>query len=334
MGRLEQDYREALDNLRFSDAEKERIMKNLMERQEREAVKGKRFRPLRTALIAAAVCLALAGTAFAASPTLRGMLAEALEGFAPYAQGQEDRAYVIDGIEFKVKSVLADDFTVRAYVEARDVNGDIFEKIDDITIPTRVQGGVNIPTVDKWLATDAAESWTHGTECLDYDAESRTALLVVSTWKAMPEDMTGTAVEIRAMNSYLTGEYEEVWRNKRSRTIPVEVKPVETTVLSRDTALVSGLGAEEARLSPLGLTLIFRNYESQRDALNGNETEPISVKLTDGAIVEVPWGSWCNVFLPPYDENRTRVLVWNFTEPVEADQIQGIYVGQDYFPIR
>lgn len=66
MGRLEQDYREALDGLRFSDAGKERIMKNLMEQQERETVKGKRFQPLRTALIAAAVCLALVGTAFAA----------------------------------------------------------------------------------------------------------------------------------------------------------------------------------------------------------------------------------------------------------------------------
>lgn len=65
MGRLEQDYREALDGLRFSDAGKERVMKNLMEQQEREPVKGKRFRPLRMALIAAAVCLALAGTAFA-----------------------------------------------------------------------------------------------------------------------------------------------------------------------------------------------------------------------------------------------------------------------------
>lgn len=66
MGRLEQDYREALDNLRFSGAGKERIMKNLMEQQGREPVKGKQFRPLRMALIAAAVCLALVGTAFAA----------------------------------------------------------------------------------------------------------------------------------------------------------------------------------------------------------------------------------------------------------------------------
>lgn len=71
MGRLEQDYREALDNLRFSGAEKERIMKNLMERQAGQPVKGKRFRLLRTALIAAVVCLALAGTAFAAAAAAR-----------------------------------------------------------------------------------------------------------------------------------------------------------------------------------------------------------------------------------------------------------------------
>ena len=51
-----------------------------------------RVRPLRTVLIAAAVCLALAGTAFAASPGLRDLLAEALGGFAPYAQEQDGTA--------------------------------------------------------------------------------------------------------------------------------------------------------------------------------------------------------------------------------------------------
>lgn len=74
MGRLEQDYRETLDGLRFSGAEKERIMKNLMEQQEREPVKGKRFRPLRTALIAAALCLALVGTAFGATAAYKLMV--------------------------------------------------------------------------------------------------------------------------------------------------------------------------------------------------------------------------------------------------------------------
>lgn len=288
------------------------------------------------ALIAAAACAMLAGTALAASPGLREALSAALGGFAPYAQEQEDKAYVIDGIEFRVKSVLADDFTVRSYVEARDVEGDIFSKIDDITIPTRVVGTVDVPFVREWLAPDATESWSTLAECLSYDEESRTALLAVSTWKAMPEDFTGTAVEVSAMNSYLSGDYEEVWRNQRDITIPVEVKPVETTVLGRDAALVSGLDAAEAHLSPLGLALVFQDYEIRRTALEG---AGVSVKLADGTTVEALQGGTCGIFLPPYDENSQRVMVWNFREPVESDQIQSVTIidregGGRTFPVE
>lgn len=282
----------------------------------------------RIILIAAAVCAALLCTAFAASPGLREMLAETLGSFAPYAQEQEDKTYVIDGIEFKVVSVLADDFTVRAYVEARDLDGSIFSRIDDLTTPTRVSGGVDIPTVNGWLAPNAFESWSHSAECLSYDGESGTALLVVSTWKALPEDLSRAAVEIRQMNSYLTGKYEEVWRNKKGLTIPADVKPVESTVLGRDTALVSGLDAEEAHLSPLGLSLVFRDYEHRA----AYENASVSVKLADGSAVEAPQGGQCSIFLPP--ENSYQVVVWNFQEPAEAENIEGICVGEQYFPIR
>lgn len=63
MKRLEQDYREALDGLRFSDEAKERMMKNLMEQTEQEPAKRRGVRPLRVGLIAAAVCVLLVGTA-------------------------------------------------------------------------------------------------------------------------------------------------------------------------------------------------------------------------------------------------------------------------------
>ena len=282
-------------------------------------------------LIAAAACAALLCTAFAASPGLRGMLAEVLGGFAPYAQEQEDKAYRIDGLEFKVLSVLADDFTIRAYVEAKDVEGDIFSKIDDLTIPTRIQGGVDVPTVNEWLAPNAAESWSHQAECLGYDEESGTALLVISTWKTMLEGLTHATVEIRAMNSYLTGEYEEVWRNKTDVTIPVDVKPVESTVLGKDTALVSNLDAEEAHLSPLGLSLVFRDHDHRA----AHEDAGVSAKLVDGSIVEAPQGGQCSVFfLPRHEGSARQVLTWNFREPVETEQIEGIYVGADYFPVK
>lgn len=301
--------------------------------------KRRRLGAVKGALIAAAACVLLVGTAFGASPGLRDILTEALGGFAPYAQEQEDKTYTIDGLEFKVKSVLADDFTIRAYVEARDVKGDIFGKIDDITIPGRVHGTVDVPMVHEWLAGDATESWMHGTECLGYDEESRTALLVVSTWKMMPEDLTRTEVEMYRIVSYLTGEYEEVWTNKWGKTIPMDVKPVESTVLGRESALVSALDAEEAHLSPLGLTLIFHDYEIHRpalegDALAGTEAPNVSAKLADGSVVEAEKGGLCGIFLPPYDENSSRVIIWNFREPVEVEQIQGVCVGGDYFPIQ
>ena len=64
MGRLEQDYREALDGLRFSGAGKERIREKLKEQVE-QPVKERHFRALRPALIAVALCLVLLGTAVA-----------------------------------------------------------------------------------------------------------------------------------------------------------------------------------------------------------------------------------------------------------------------------
>ena len=69
--RTEQEYKQALDSLRYSSEGKERIMKNLMERQEQRPEKRKSIRPLRTVLIAAALCLALVGTAFSAASAVR-----------------------------------------------------------------------------------------------------------------------------------------------------------------------------------------------------------------------------------------------------------------------
>ena len=85
-------------------------------------------------------------------------------GFAPYAQGQEGEAYVIDGIEFRVVSALADDFTVRAYVEARELEGDRLSKLE-----RNVLGGafglVDVPIKDmgtakaRGAAPPAASAW-------------------------------------------------------------------------------------------------------------------------------------------------------------------------------
>ncbi len=89
MKRLEQDYREALDGLRFSDEAKERMMNNLMEQQGQKPAKRRSVRPLRAGLIAAALCLALAGTAVAANPEVVSQLIARLT-----VQVEDDGYYV------------------------------------------------------------------------------------------------------------------------------------------------------------------------------------------------------------------------------------------------
>lgn len=74
MRRLEQDYREALDGLRFSDDAKKRMIDDLMEHKEEKSMKKRKIRPLRAGLIAAALCLALVGTAVAANPEVVSQL--------------------------------------------------------------------------------------------------------------------------------------------------------------------------------------------------------------------------------------------------------------------
>lgn len=71
MDQIEREYKNALDEVRFSQEEKERMMKNLMNRQEQTPVKRRGIRPLRVGLIAAAVCAALVATAGAASVAAR-----------------------------------------------------------------------------------------------------------------------------------------------------------------------------------------------------------------------------------------------------------------------
>lgn len=108
----EREYRDALDEVHFSQEAKERMVKNLTLGPEERSVKVKRFRPLRTGLIAAAVCLALVGTAFAAAAAYnlivqtfdsRDYNGEELMGFELF--GEVDR-YTLD--EFSQQ--LQDDY--------------------------------------------------------------------------------------------------------------------------------------------------------------------------------------------------------------------------------
>lgn len=319
MGRLEEEYREALDGLRFSSAGKERIVEKLTQ----EKVKNRgRARPLRAALIAAALCVLLVGTAFAASPGLREMLASALGGFAPYAHEQEGEAYVIDGIEFRVVSALADDFTVRAYVEARDLEGDRLSKLERNRFGS-ANGFVDVPRKD---TDEGIAGFSIGGMCLDYDEETKTALLAITSWgQVMADDLSGSEVRLFDLNG---AGYQRLWENTEGVTFPVEVKPIPSLIA--DAGLASALQAEEVRISSLGLSVIFKGDAAWLRFSGAN----VSAKLADGTLVEAPWEGGQGSFGVYGTESSRKVLIWNFREPVEADQIEGVYVGDDYFPVK
>lgn len=320
---------EQFDNMLKAMAEKEEcIVPEGFDQRVRDALDGlpqrRKRRPgaVKTALIAAAACVLLAGTAFAASPELRGMLAEVLGGFAPYAHGQEGEVCVIDGMEFKVVSALADDFTVRVYVEARDLEGDRLGRLVPNEIGA-VFGLVDIPTKD----IEGIGGFTMGGTCLGYDAETKTALLSVTSWgQVMADDLSGSEVRLFDLNA--GPGHQTLWENTEGTTFPVEIKPIPSLVA--DTELASALQAEEVRISNLGLSIIFKDDRAWPQFAGAN----VSAKLTDGTLVEAPWEGGQGSYGVYGTETARKVLVWNFREPVELEQVDGICVREDYFPIK
>ena len=75
-------------------------------------------RAWRTALLAAALCGALAVSALALSPTLRQALEDALGGYAQYAR-PVDGAAVSNGAELRVVSALNGGSILKVYAEVR-----------------------------------------------------------------------------------------------------------------------------------------------------------------------------------------------------------------------
>lgn len=309
-------------------------------------------------LIAAAVCAALLCTAFAASPGLREILAEALGGFAPYAQEQEDKTYMMDGFEVKVLSALSDGSTIRAYVQVKDVEG------DRLSADMRPWGEVNTATEEGLDIGDTYWSYSFDPGRAVYDAESGTALLVFTSWGQNFGDLKDTKLEIHHIYDYLPtsergyqliespspgtevlGGDEKVHVYLMEPTVPFTLNDVQLTIpltvesmpkltFGPDSELAAGIGAELAELSPLGLTAAFT--DGYKDAIHQN---PIRVRMTDGT--EMDWecpeslnpsggGSYYNAEKGLYG----TISIWNFDEAIDLDQVESIYMCGKYFSVK
>ena len=273
-------------------------------------------------VIAAAVCAALVGTALAASPGLRELLSAALGGFAPYAQEQEDKTYLLDGFEVKVLSTLSDGSTLRAYVQVRDLEG------ERLSADMKPCGSVDVMTEADERGKGAERSFSTDFGHAVYDEESKTALLVFTSWAQGLGDLSNA--RLRIWNIY---DFDSMV-NDVYLTIPLEVESMPKLAFEPDSEIVTSLGAKSLELSPLGLTGMF---------LMENDTEaifmrPVRVCMTDGTEVRyeerdrgMPTGM--GTCVDRETRKRSWIYVWNFAEPLDLDDVAGIYVGEDYFPV-
>lgn len=283
---------------------------------------------LKTALLAAAACAALLCTAFAASPGLRELLAQTLGGFAPYAQAQDGQAYEMDGLEVRVLSAMADQDTIRVYVQFKDLKGD---RLSD-----HINGMGLVDTPDPPNDDSGIRGNTFGARCLGYDEDSKTALVVFSTWGRVYEDLSGATLVLYHMYDEQT--LEDI-TSDTTLNIPLDIEMMSSTALDKDTELAAGFFAETVRLSPLGLTAVtygdvqYGYLARARLRLHmADGTEVLSAREDGGPNGQGSYGQYGT------DSSR-RVLTWNFRDPLEVEQIQSVTIidrngGERTFPVE
>ena len=291
--------------------------------------KRRGLRAAKTALIAAAACAALLCTAFAASPGLRERLATALGSFAPYAQEQDGQAYEMDGLEVRVLSAMADQDTIRVYVQLKDLEGDRLS--DHINAMGLVDVPAPPPSDDSGVRGN-----TFGSQCLSYDAETKTALMVCTTWGRIYEDLSDA--ELILFHVYDTQTLEDISVNTTLH-IPLDIEVMPSVTLSGDTELAAGFFAETVRLSPLGITAVTYGdiqygylVRSRLRLQLADGTEILSGREDGGPDGQGSYGEYGT-------ESSRRVLTWNFRDPLEVDQIQSVTIidrngGERTFPVE
>lgn len=259
-------------------------------------------RAWRTALLAAALCGALAVSALALSPTLRQALEDALGGYAQYAR-PVDGAAVSNGAELRVVSALNGGSILKVYAEVRGLEE---QKLGDL----QPICGILAPTGE---GAETGGGSTSGGEWVGYDPESGTALVEFSAW-GLPirsgDRLRLTAV-IPAPPGQLSLLYE--WHIEFAvEELPVRSIPLSGTI--GDTPLL------RAEISALGVTL----YSGGRETIAGY---PLAVCCEDGSVLT-----------PVYEgggsTGDTRLTCWEYDEPVEPETITGLALGQWYIPLE
>ena len=288
---------------------------------------------VKTVLIAAAVCAAMLCTAFAASPGLREMLAEALGGFAPVAQELDSQVYTWNGFEIKALSAMADGSTLRVYVQVRDVEKRgrlVLEPGSeewDKEYPAFVVGGIR---AGEGIDNGGSFIQSFGQIC-SYDEATQTAVVETGVVGKLAEDLSEAKVMADTWASWFFADYWEP-----PLTIPVSIEIMPNRTVLEDVELC-GLPVEEVRLSALGITVEFEKiHEYMEDAEMDLSARGLRVKMKDGTIISTAdnYSEGSGNYRNLETGKRYEMIIWHFADPVDADQAVGLYVGENYYPFK
>lgn len=290
--------------------------------------KRRKLGGVKGALVAAAACVLLVGTAFAASPGLREVLAEALGGFAPYAQAQESDVYRWNGFEIKVLSAMADEITVRVYAQVTDVEGrdrlDVYKDGWREEGPHFAVGGLK-------SNYNMISGGGGGSSIVRYDETTQTGVVVASSVGVITDDLSGAKFKMDEVDHWL----DDPWNPPVSIPLDVEIMPSKTIIRNIKAAEIP---VEEVRMSALGMTL---KWEKVYDYITDSEMDlygrEISVEMKDGTMIGAEYdraASGQGSYIDSNTGEEYRMMIWNFADPVEVDQVVGVHIGDDYFPVK
>lgn len=173
-----QAYRDALDQLQFSQDSRQRIFRRLLDAP-KTAEKPRRVRPLLTAPLVAAVCVLL--LAAAAVPGVWKIIQEKQGPFSPYAQTVQGAVAEKDGIEVQVLSALADDVQCQVFYAVRDLTGDRLDQYlhlnGTLEVAEQVENSPHDPVPHYYESPEL-----YYNNLISYDPSAKTALFQQRDW--------------------------------------------------------------------------------------------------------------------------------------------------------
>ena len=239
-----------------------------------------------------AAVLILTGSAVAISPALREQLGQKLGLFESYTTPIEGVSAVDQGIEVRLLSAMADEYTARIYLEVRDLTGKRpMENLEclwpDFLAPKEGAG---------------VRMMTFGTRLLGYEEETKTALVELST---AGEDYMGVKewnLRIDRITFLDTEDQDDI---QGSWELPFELTTLETRSVSLDRGDHSDF--HTLKISPIGIVL----EGGLESVLQIDDAE---VTFADGKTIMVESGGGSG-------GTEQMTSSWCFDEPVSTEEI-------------